>query len=208
MDRLVSTDAQWAKMEPHCLGKPGDPGRSGDDNRRFVEAILWIVRTGSPWRDIPPSFGNWSTIYTRFATGRRPTCSPASSRPSLRSRTWTRWWMRPSSRSTATARAQKGEFEPGHRPLQRRHDDKDPRLDGRARQLVRFVLLPGQRYDTVGVAALIEGVSFGALIADKAFDSNAISPTSINAAPRRSSRRTRAAPNLSSSTPRCTNNVT
>ena len=40
--------------------------------------------------------------------------------------------------------------------------------------LVRFVLLPGQRYDTVGVAALIEGVSFGALIADKAFDSNAI----------------------------------
>ena len=40
--------------------------------------------------------------------------------------------------------------------------------------LVRFVLLPGQRFDTVGVAELIEGVSFGALIADKAFDSNAI----------------------------------
>ena len=38
--------------------------------------------------------------------------------------------------------------------------------------LVRFVLLPGQRYDTVGVAPLIEGVAFGALIADKAFDSN------------------------------------
>ena len=66
MDRFVLTDAQWAKMEPHCLGKPGDPGRSGDDNRRFVEAILWIVRTGSPWRDIPPSFGKWSSIYTRF----------------------------------------------------------------------------------------------------------------------------------------------
>ena len=40
--------------------------------------------------------------------------------------------------------------------------------------LVRFVLLPGQRFDTVGVAPLIDGVSFGALIADKAFDSNAI----------------------------------
>jgi len=40
--------------------------------------------------------------------------------------------------------------------------------------LVRFVLLPGQRFDTVGVAPLIEGVAFGALIADKAFDSNAI----------------------------------
>ena len=40
--------------------------------------------------------------------------------------------------------------------------------------LVRFVLLPGQRFDTIGVAPLIKGLSFGGLIADKAFDSNAI----------------------------------
>lgn len=40
--------------------------------------------------------------------------------------------------------------------------------------LVRFVLLPGQRFDTIGVPPLIDGVAFGALIADKAFDSNAI----------------------------------
>jgi transposase len=66
MDRLVLTDAQWAKMEPLCLGKRGDPGRSGTDNRLFVEAVLWIVRTGSPWRDLPAAFGNWSTVYTRF----------------------------------------------------------------------------------------------------------------------------------------------
>ena len=38
MERFVLTDAQWAKMEPHCLGKPTDPGRSGDNNRLFVEA--------------------------------------------------------------------------------------------------------------------------------------------------------------------------
>jgi len=66
MDRFVLTDAQWAKMEPHCLGKPGDPGRSGGDNRRFVEAVLWVVRTGSPWRDIPALFGNWNTTCSRF----------------------------------------------------------------------------------------------------------------------------------------------
>ncbi len=66
MDRLVLTDAQWAMMEPHCLGKPGDPGRSGADNRLFVEAVLWIVRTGSPWRDLPDSFGKWNSVYTRF----------------------------------------------------------------------------------------------------------------------------------------------
>src|SRR3954452_7076977 len=66
MDRFVLTDAQWAKMEPRCLGKPGDPGRSGTDNCLFVEAVLWIVRTGSPWRDLPPSFGHWNRVFTRF----------------------------------------------------------------------------------------------------------------------------------------------
>ncbi len=53
-------------MEPHCLGKLGDPGRSGRNNRLFVEAVLWIVRTGSPWRDLPAHFGHWSTAFTRF----------------------------------------------------------------------------------------------------------------------------------------------
>lgn len=53
-------------MEPLCLGKRGDPGRSGTDNRLFVEAILWIARTGSPWRDLPAAFGKWSTACTRF----------------------------------------------------------------------------------------------------------------------------------------------
>src|ERR1700692_3531138 len=66
MERFVLTDAQWAKMEPPCLGKPTDPGRSGSDNRRFVEAVLWIVRTGSPWRDLPPLFGNWNTVFKRY----------------------------------------------------------------------------------------------------------------------------------------------
>ena len=60
------TDAQWEKMEPFCLGKPTDPGRTGGDNRLFVEAALWIVRTGSPWRDLPPLFGKWNTVFKRF----------------------------------------------------------------------------------------------------------------------------------------------
>jgi len=66
MDRYVLTDAQWARMEPHCRGKKSDPGRSGADNRRFVEAVLWIARTGSPWRDLPALFGHWNTIFKRY----------------------------------------------------------------------------------------------------------------------------------------------
>ena len=70
MDRDVLTDAQWAKIEPWCLGKRADPGRSGRNNRLFMEAVLWIVRTGSPWRDLPERFGNWSTAFRRFSDWR------------------------------------------------------------------------------------------------------------------------------------------
>ena len=66
MDRFSLADAQWGKIEPFCLGKPTDPGRTGGDTRLFTEAVLWIVRTGSPWRDLPASFGNWNTVFKRF----------------------------------------------------------------------------------------------------------------------------------------------
>ena len=71
MDRTVLTNAQWAKIEPCFLGKRADPGRSGRDNRLFMEAVLWIARTGSPWRDLPERFGNWSTAFRRFSDWRK-----------------------------------------------------------------------------------------------------------------------------------------
>src|ERR1700716_68789 len=66
MDRFCLTDAQWEKMRIFCLGKPTDPGRTGGDARLFTEAVLWIARTGSPWRDLPLSFGKWNSVFKRF----------------------------------------------------------------------------------------------------------------------------------------------
>src|SRR5512139_159192 len=60
-------DEQWKRIEAFLPGKEGDRGRTGADNRLFVEAVLWIARTGSPWRDLPPQFGNWNSVYQRFA---------------------------------------------------------------------------------------------------------------------------------------------
>ena len=60
------SDKRWALMAPHCLGKPGDAGPRGMDNRLFVEAVPWSVRTGSPWRDLPEEFGKWNTVFKRF----------------------------------------------------------------------------------------------------------------------------------------------
>ncbi len=66
MTRMILADAQWARIEPHCLGKATDPGRTGGNARLFVEAVPWIARTGSPWRDLPADFGNWNTVFKRF----------------------------------------------------------------------------------------------------------------------------------------------
>ena len=72
MDRNILTDAQWVKIEPHCLGKRTDPGRSGGDSRRFMEAVLWVARAGSSWRELPAHYGNWSTAFRRFCEWRKP----------------------------------------------------------------------------------------------------------------------------------------
>jgi transposase len=64
--RKLLRDDQWNKLEPLLPGKAGDRGSTVRDNRLFVEAVLWIVRTGSPRRDLPAALGNWHTTYTRF----------------------------------------------------------------------------------------------------------------------------------------------
>ena len=67
MLRMVLTDEQWQTIEGLLPGKPGDRGRSAKDNRLFVEAVLYTARVGNPWRDLPAKFGNWHSVYVRFA---------------------------------------------------------------------------------------------------------------------------------------------
>ncbi|MBF0435078.1 MAG: IS5 family transposase [Magnetococcales bacterium] len=66
MDRLILRDDQWERIEKELPGKAGDPGKTAENNRLFVEGVLWIDRTGSPWRDLPTLFGNWNSVYQRF----------------------------------------------------------------------------------------------------------------------------------------------
>jgi transposase len=66
MRRYEITDQQWAKISELLPGKVGDVGRSGHDNRVFINAVLWIGRSGAPWRDLPERFGPWNSAYRRF----------------------------------------------------------------------------------------------------------------------------------------------
>src|ERR1700722_2697492 len=67
MDRLVLSDAAWERMAPLIIGRPDQKGSTGRDNRMFGEGGLWIVRPGSPWRDLPQAFGDWNSGLRRFS---------------------------------------------------------------------------------------------------------------------------------------------
>ena len=66
MRKMLRND-QWECIEHLLPGKATDRGVTAKDNRLFVEAVLWIARTGSPWRDLPPQLGKWHNVYTRFS---------------------------------------------------------------------------------------------------------------------------------------------
>ena len=66
MRKMLRND-QWERIEHLLPGKASDSGVTAKDNRLFVEAVLWITRTGSPWRDLPAPLGNWHNVYTRFS---------------------------------------------------------------------------------------------------------------------------------------------
>jgi transposase len=59
-------DAIWEKIAPLLPGKASDSGVTAKDNRLFLEAVLWRVRTGLPWRDLPEEFGKWNSVFQRF----------------------------------------------------------------------------------------------------------------------------------------------
>ena len=64
--RFVVTDALWQRLEEHLPGKSSDAGATAKDNRLFLEAVFWRVRTGAPWRDLLPAFGKWNSQFRRF----------------------------------------------------------------------------------------------------------------------------------------------
>jgi transposase len=67
MPRMMLRDDQWERIEDLLPGKAADCGVTAKDNRLFVEAVLWIARTGCPWRDLPRELGKWHNTYTRFS---------------------------------------------------------------------------------------------------------------------------------------------
>ncbi|WP_425540372.1 IS5 family transposase [Rhodoblastus acidophilus] len=173
--RLVLGDSQWVRMAPHLPGKVGDPGRSGADNRLFVEAVLWLARTGSPWRDLPEIFGNWNSVFVRFSRWSKDGV-------------WDRLFV---------AMADDPDFEyimidstivRSHQHAAGKKGGPEARAIGRSRgglttkihavvdalgNPLRFILSPGQASDYTQAEALITDLPAESVLGDKGYDSKA-----------------------------------
>ncbi|MEA3079088.1 MAG: putative transposase [Sphingomonadales bacterium] len=66
ISRYELSDAQWERIAPLLPGKVSDPGRTGVDNRLFLNGVLWVLRSGAHWRDLPERYGKWKSLHKRF----------------------------------------------------------------------------------------------------------------------------------------------
>ena len=71
MGRGDLTDRQWQRLEPLLPAQKPKTGRPGKDHRTIVNGILWVLRTGAPWRDLPQRYGPWRTVASRFYRWRK-----------------------------------------------------------------------------------------------------------------------------------------
>jgi len=64
--RYELSEAQWRRIEPFLPGKVSDPGRTAADNRNFVNGVLWVLRSGARWSDLPERYGKFKSVHKRF----------------------------------------------------------------------------------------------------------------------------------------------
>ena len=64
--RYELSDEQWQRISPLIAGKASDPGRTGSDNRLFVNGVLWVIRSGAHWHDLPERYGKYKSVHKRF----------------------------------------------------------------------------------------------------------------------------------------------
>ena len=170
--RHAISDADWDRIKDLLPGRPGQTGWLAKDNRLFIDAVLWIAKTGAPWRDLPERFGNWNSVVAalrplvpegHLAAGVR---GPAGPRPGV-----------------ADPRLDRHPRPPLRRRRRKKSDGtggQDEQALGRSRGgfgtkihvavnglglPVRLVLTPGQAADVTQAETLIEGVPFEVVIA-------------------------------------------
>ena len=183
MARTVLTNRQWRLIQPHLPGKQGDPGRSGRNNRLSLEGMIFVMRTGTPWRDLPESFGKWFSVYQRFRRwviggvfdrifeGTNGLCD-------FRVVMVDGSFVKVHQHGTGARRNGATPDESANRQGIGRSrgglTSKIMALTDKNGRLCKFSVVPGNAYEGKQLSALLDGIQTKELIADKAYDSNSI----------------------------------
>lgn len=178
--RHAISDEQWVRILDLLPGRAGTPGRPARDNRLFVDAVLWIGKTGAPWRDLPERFGDWNAAWRRFDRwARRGVWKAVFDQlqdPDLE------WLILDSSVIRAHPHAA-GEKKPdgtggqGDEALGRSRGGFGTKVHVGVSGLglpVAVVLTPGQAADVSTAGALMEGIPAEVVIGDKGYDSDRV----------------------------------
>jgi len=169
------TDPQWHAIKDLLPGQEGDPGATAKDNRLFINAIMWIAKTGAPWRDLPERFGNWNSVYQRFnrwcKTGVFPKIMETLQDPDLGVLLLDSTIVR-AHQHAAGAKDSCAEVE----ALGRSRGGFSTKIHvacGGLGKPVKIILTPGQDHDVTQGPALIADSDANKIIADKGYDSDA-----------------------------------
>lgn len=169
------SDDQWDAIKDLLPGQEGDPGATARDNRLFVNAVLWIAKTGAPWRDLPERFGKWNSVFQRFnrwcKSGVFHTVMEALKDPDLGALLLDSTVIR-AHQHAAGAEGSKAEAEALGRSRGGFSTKIHVSCDGLGKP-VTIILTPGQDHDVTQGPALIENCNAAKVIADKGYDSDA-----------------------------------
>jgi transposase len=168
------SDAQWDAIKDLLPGQEGDPGATAKDNRRFVNAVLWLAKTGAPWRDLPERFGKWNSVFQRFnrwcKTNVFHRIMEALKDPDLGELLLDSTIIR-AHQHAAGAEGSTAEAEALGRSRGGFSTKIHVACDGLGKP-VTIILTPGQDHDVTQGPALIESSDAEKVIADKAYDSD------------------------------------
>jgi transposase len=176
MRRHEITDEQWNAIKDLLPGQEGDPGANAKDNRLFVNAVMWIAKTGAPWRDLPERFGNWNSVFQRFnrwcKTGVFTMMMEHLQDPDLGVLMLDSTIIRAHQHS-AGAKGSCPEAEALGRSRGGFSTKVHVACDGLGKP-AKIILTPGQNHDVTQGPALIAGSNAAKIMADKGYDSDAL----------------------------------
>ncbi len=183
--RHAIRDEDWDRIKDLLPGQPGHRGVTAKDNRLFIDAVLWIAKTGAPWRDLPERFGKWNSVWKRFDRWARKgvwrKVFAILQDPDLEWLILDSTVIRAHPHAAGAKKAKDGSGGQAEQALGRSRGGFGTKIHAAVSGLmlpVTLLLSPGQHADVSYAQSLLEQVpaqaQIQAVIADKGYDSKAV----------------------------------